>query len=57
VKVYNSLAVPLPLHGCEIWTLKQKNIRLKTAEMEFMRPTAGSSLMYHRKKGKYVIRT
>jgi hypothetical protein len=33
----------------EIWTLKQKDIRLHTAEMKFTRRTAGYSLSDHRR--------
>jgi hypothetical protein len=38
------------LYGCEIWALKQRTVRkLKTAEMKFMRCTAGYSLLNLRK--------
>jgi hypothetical protein len=48
LKAYSILAVPLLLYGCEIWTLKQRDIRrLKTAEMEFMRCTTGYSSLDH----------
>jgi hypothetical protein len=48
--VFSVLAVPSLLCGCEIWTLKQRVIRrLKIAEMKFTRPTAGYSLLGHRK--------
>jgi len=37
LKVYNILAVPSILYGCEIWTLKQSDVtRLKAAEVKFM---------------------
>jgi hypothetical protein len=50
LKVYNILVTLLVLFGCEIWTLKQRNIRnLNAAEMKFMLPTAESiSLSYRR---------
>jgi len=39
------------LYGCEIWILKQKDVRrLKTAEMKFMRRTAEYSLLDHRRQ-------
>jgi len=42
----NFLAVPSLLYGCEIWTLKQRDLRrLKTAEMKFMICIAGYSLL------------
>jgi hypothetical protein len=45
LKVYNILAILSLLHGCEIWTLKQKNIKWPmSAEMKFMRRTTGYSL-------------
>jgi hypothetical protein len=37
-------------------TLKQRNRRLKTAEMEFMRRTAEYSLLDHRRKERYFRR-
>jgi hypothetical protein len=50
LKVYNILATPSLLYGCEIWTLKQRDIRkLKKAEVKFMRHTAGYSLFDHRR--------
>jgi len=49
-KVYNIVAIPWLLYGCEIWTLKQRDIRrLKTAEKKFMRRTAGYNLLDHRR--------
>jgi len=36
LKLHNILAIPLLLYGCEIWTLKQSDVRrLKTAEMKW----------------------
>jgi hypothetical protein len=47
--VHSISAVPSLLYGCEIWTLIKRAIRrLKTAEMKFVRPTAGYSLLDHR---------
>jgi len=49
LKVHNILAIPSLLYDCEIQTLKQRSIKsLKTAEMKFMRRTAGHSLLDHR---------
>jgi len=42
LKMYNILAIPSPLHRCEMWILKVRDTKsLKTTEMEFMRRTAG----------------
>jgi hypothetical protein len=50
LKVYNVLAVPSLLYGCNMWTLKQRDMRiLNTAEMKFMTLTAGYSLLDHRR--------
>jgi hypothetical protein len=44
------LSVPSLSYGSEVWTLKQRDIRrLKTAEIIFMRTTAGYSLLDHRR--------
>jgi hypothetical protein len=52
LKVYNILAIPSILYGCEIRTLKQRDItRLKRAEMKFMRYTVGCILLEHRRNG------
>jgi hypothetical protein len=49
LKVYNILTILSLLYGCEIWTLKQRDIRrLKSAEMKCMRCTAGYGLLHHR---------
>jgi len=49
LKVHNILPAPPLLYGRDIWTLKQRDIRsLKTAEMKFMKHTAGYSLLGHR---------
>jgi hypothetical protein len=48
--VYSNLAIRLLLCGCEIWTLKQRDVRrLKAAEIKFMRCTAGYSLLDQRR--------
>jgi hypothetical protein len=50
LKVYNVLANPSLLYGCELLTLKQRDIRrLKAAGMKFIRGTAGYSLLDHRR--------
>jgi hypothetical protein len=36
-------------YGSGIWTLIQKDVRLKKTEIEFMRRTAGWSLLDHRR--------
>jgi hypothetical protein len=46
----NILIVPSFLYGCEISALKQRNIiRLKAAEIKFMRRTAEYNLLDHRR--------
>jgi hypothetical protein len=43
MKDYNTIVIPTLLYGCEIWLLKQRDIRrLRTAEMTFM-------ILYHRR--------
>jgi len=44
-------SIHYPYYSCNnIWTLKQRDVRrLKTAEMEFKRRTAGYSSLYHRR--------
>ena len=42
IKLYNTLALPVLLYGCETWTIKAKDARKITAgEMKYMRRTAG----------------
>jgi hypothetical protein len=42
-------ASPSILYGCEIWTLKQRDIRkTRTADMKFTIRTAGYSSLHHR---------
>jgi hypothetical protein len=49
--IHDILAIPPPLYGCEIWTLKQRVTRkLQTAEMKFMKRTVGYNLLYHKRK-------
>jgi hypothetical protein len=49
-KCVTFFAVPSLLYGSEFWVLKQSDIRrIKTAEMKFMRDTAGYSLLDHRR--------
>jgi hypothetical protein len=46
IEVYSALALPLLLHGSEIWTLRQKNKKqLTSVEMEFFGRTAGYTLL------------
>lgn len=45
VKVYNTLAVPTLTYGCENWAMKKSDKRrITSAEMRFMRRTAGITL-------------
>jgi len=42
LEVCNIVNIPSLLHDCEMWTLKQWDLRrLKTAEVKFMRHTVG----------------
>jgi hypothetical protein len=43
------VAAKEPLHGCEIWTLKEKERRQKAAGMKFMTRTAGYCLLDHKR--------
>ncbi|KAJ4430121.1 hypothetical protein ANN_22331 [Periplaneta americana] len=50
LKVYKTLARPVLTYGSEAWTIRKADEqRLMTAEMRFMRRTAGCSLLEHRK--------
>ncbi|KAJ4437007.1 hypothetical protein ANN_17139, partial [Periplaneta americana] len=50
LKVYKTLARPVLTYGSEAWTIRKADEqRLTTAEMRFMRRTAGCSLLEHRK--------
>jgi hypothetical protein len=47
----NALAVPILLHGSEIWTLRTRHKKLLTSvEMKFFGGTAGSTLSDHKRK-------
>jgi hypothetical protein len=50
LKLYKTLALPTLLYDSEIWTIKQchKN-RLRTAEMKYLRRTAGYTLLNHKR--------
>jgi len=49
-KVRSILATASFLRGCEIWTLKQRDIRsLRRAEIKFMRRTAVCNLLAHKR--------
>jgi len=42
IKLYNTLALPVLLYGCETWTIKASDARrITAAEMKCMRRTAG----------------
>ena len=42
IKLYNTLALPVFLHGSESWTIKASDARrITAAEMKYMRRTAG----------------
>ena len=42
IKLYNTLALPLPLYGSETQTIKTREARrITAAEMRYMRRTAG----------------
>ena len=42
IKLYNTLALPVLLYGCETWTVKARDVRrITAAEMKYMRRTAG----------------
>jgi hypothetical protein len=48
LKLYNILAILAVLYDCEIWSLKQRDIRrMKAAETKFMRRTARYRLQDH----------
>ncbi|KAJ4438692.1 hypothetical protein ANN_14639 [Periplaneta americana] len=48
LKIYKTLALPVLAYGSEAWTLRKcDERRLTTAEMRFMRKTAGYSLLDH----------
>jgi hypothetical protein len=55
LKLYKTLALPTPLYGSEIWTIKEcdKN-RFRTAEMKYLRRTAGYTLLNH-KRNKEIL--
>jgi hypothetical protein len=42
IKLYNTLVLPILLHGSETWTIKARDARrITAAEMKYMRRTAG----------------
>ena len=48
--MYKTLARPVLTYGSEAWTIRQADERrLTTAEMRFMRRTAGYSLLDHKR--------
>jgi hypothetical protein len=49
MKLYNTLAIPVPLHGSENWTIKARDAsRITEAEMKYIRRTAGYTRAYHK---------
>ena len=49
IKLYNTLPLPVLLHGSETWTIKARDARrITTAEMKYMRRTAGYTWTYYR---------
>jgi hypothetical protein len=55
LKLYKTLALPTPLYGREIWTIKQcdKN-RLRTAEMKYLRRRSGYTFP-NRKRNEEIL--
>jgi hypothetical protein len=55
LKLYNTLALPTLLYGSEIWTNKHcdKN-RLRTAEMKYLRRTAGYTVLNHKRNDEML---
>jgi hypothetical protein len=48
------LAIPSLLYGCEIWTLKHRDVRrLKIMEMKFMRDITGCRFIRPLKKWRH----
>ena len=49
LKLYNTLALPVLLYGSESWTIKARDARrITTAEMKYMRRTAGYTWKNHK---------
>jgi hypothetical protein len=42
--MYNALALPTLLHGCETWEIEEQNKSRMSAEIKFMRGTAHGKL-------------
>lgn len=50
LKAYKVLARPVLMYGSEAWTVRNSDVqRLTTAEMRFLRRTAGYSLLDHKR--------
>jgi hypothetical protein len=50
IKVYNTLAVPILLHGSEIWTLRKKDKKqLTSIEMTVFRTATRNTLLDHKR--------
>jgi len=49
LKIYNTLALPIFLHGSEKWTLTAlQGRRIEAAEIKLLRPLAGYTLYDHK---------
>jgi hypothetical protein len=49
IKLHNTLALPVLLHGRENWTVKTRDVRrITAAEMKYMRITAGYTWTDHK---------
>jgi hypothetical protein len=49
IKLYNTLVLPVLLHGSETWTIKARDARrITAAEMKYMRRTAGYIWTYYK---------
>jgi hypothetical protein len=44
IKFYNMLAVPLPTYGSEYRALHRSEMKMETAEINFLRPASGCTL-------------
>lgn len=50
LKFYKTMAVPMLTYGCENWTVNRSDRRkIEAAEMRFLRPLAGYTLLDHKR--------
>jgi hypothetical protein len=50
LRIYNTVAIPILLYGCEAWALKEQDKpRITAAEMKFMRKTAKYTWQDHKR--------